>query len=144
MMINQDRKVSKMKNLNKKGFFMTETLVVIVFVAGIFTFLYMSVIPLIGNYNDKTRRESDIDIVYKLFSLRKAISKDTNKTEMIKDDVKQITCDDFGNEDYCTNLLQTLDLEPNNYVFVYTNSIRDNYNNLISIDDEIKNNYAVT
>ena len=38
--------------MNKKGFFMVETLVVIVFCAGIFTFLYVSVLPLIGTYND--------------------------------------------------------------------------------------------
>ena len=60
MMINQDRKVTKMLNLNKKGFFMTETLMVIVFVASIFTFIYISIIPLVGKYNDKTKRESDI------------------------------------------------------------------------------------
>ena len=55
---------------NKKGFFMTETLVVIVFIATIFTFIYISVIPLIGIYEDKSERENDIDIVYKLYNIK--------------------------------------------------------------------------
>ena len=123
--------------LNKKGFFMTETLMVIVFATIIFTFLYISVIPLIGTYNDKILRESDIDIVYKLYSIRKMINKDVNKKLIINDDVnvKEINCNDFNNKEYCTELLKYLEL--NNSTLVYTNDIKENYNDLINIDSRI-------
>ena len=125
-----------MLNLNKKGFFMTETLMVIVFVASIFTFIYISIIPLVGKYNDKTKRESDIDIVYKLFSIRKAINKDIRKTTIINNDVKQITCNDFGNKDYCNELMSELELS--RYILVYTKNISNNYDTIKEIDKEIE------
>ncbi len=127
-----------MKNLNKKGFFMTETLVVVLFVVGIFTFLYVSVIPLIGTYTDKTIRESDIDIVYKLYSIRKALNKGVDKNERINmtgDPIKEITCDDFVDENYCDSLLTFLELksgDTNNCQIVYMNNIVDNLNTLQS------------
>ena len=49
---------------NKNGFVMTETLVVIVFLVSIFTFVYISIIPLIGKYEDMVYRKSDVDIIY--------------------------------------------------------------------------------
>ena len=129
-----------MKKLNKKGFFMTETLMVIVFVSLIFTFLYVSVIPLIGNYNDKVIRESDIDIVYKLYSVRKAINKDINKNTLMSGNYKNIKCNDFANENYCNQLMS--DLELSDYSLIYTDNIGTLYENInsntINVDKEIK------
>ena len=50
--------------IDKKGFVLTETLIVIVFLVTIFTFIYVSIVPLMGKYEDMTVRSSDIDIVY--------------------------------------------------------------------------------
>ena len=129
-----------MKNLNKKGFFMTEALMVIVFVTLIFTFLYVSVIPLIGNYNDKIVRESDIDIVYKLYSVRKAINEDTNKNILMNGEYNSITCNSFSNTTYCNQLMNILEL--NNYSLIYTDSINDLYNSInngtYNVDNEVK------
>ena len=125
-----------MKNLNKKGFFMTETLMVIVFVTIIFTFLYVSVIPLIGNYNDKVVRQSDIDIVYKLYSIRKMINMDSNKENIMEGEYKTITCEDFTNtnKDYCNRLMNILELT--DYRLIYTDNISSLYE--IIDDKEIK------
>ncbi len=107
---------------------MTETLVVIVFVSAIFTFLYISILPLIGTYNDKVVRESDIDIVYKLYHIRKMIYGDGNRKEMIKSDFNEITCDDFSNPTYCNNLMNKLEL--NNFTLLYVNGIKNNIDKL--------------
>ena len=129
-----------MRNLNKKGFFMTETLMVIVFVTVIFTFLYISVIPLIGEYHDKTVRESDIDIVYKLYSIRKAINEDNNKNIMMNGEYNNIKCDSFSNSSYCNQLMDILEL--NNYSLIYSDSISNLYtginNGIYNVDDEVK------
>ena len=114
---------------------MTETLMVIVFVTAIFTFIYISVIPLIGNYNDKIVRESDIDIVYKAYSIRKALNKDNNKDIMTDDKIENITCKNFSNKNYCNELMKALELD--NYIFLYTKSIKDNFSDIKNIDGEI-------
>ena len=49
----------KMKKLNSKGFVMTETLVVAVFIMGIFGIMYNNYYPLIGEYE---RREAFDDV----------------------------------------------------------------------------------
>ena len=126
----------KMKILNKKGFFMTETLVVIVFVAAIFTFLYISILPLVGTYNDKTTRESDIDIVYKLYHIRKMIYKDGNRENITGNDFKEIKCTDLDNTESCNTLMNYLEL--NNYTLLYVDGIKNNINKLnVSIYNEI-------
>ena len=98
--------------LNKKGFALTEVLVVTVFLVSIFTFIYMSVIPLIGRYEDNIERVKDIDVVYKLYHIREMIKDDTNVQSIISYSPNEISCDDLSeeNQEYCTNLLSQLDV----------------------------------
>ena len=127
---------------------MMETLAVIVFCATIFTFLYVSVLPLIGTYNDLTIRESNIDIVYKLYNIRLAVQKDNKLKETLEPlDFKKIECSDFkvikdGDEDieYCNNLMTQMELT--NYDLFYTKSIKNNLNGFSSNEvlyDYLKN-----
>ena len=62
----------KMKKLNNKGFVMTETLVVAVFIMGIFGIMYNNYYPLIGEYE---RREvfDDVDSKYGAFWIKRFI-----------------------------------------------------------------------
>ena len=62
----------KMKKLNSKGFVMTETLVVAVFIMGIFGIMYNNYYPLIGEYE---RREvfDDVDSKYGAFWIKRFI-----------------------------------------------------------------------
>ena len=126
--------------MNKKGFFMMETLAVIVFCAGIFTFIYISVIPLIGTYNDLVIRESSVDIVYKLYNIRLAIQKDNKLKEIIQDnELKKITCNDFKELDYCNNLMSSMELS--DYDLFYTSSIKNNlesFNSYQEVYDYLK------
>lgn len=122
---------------NKKGFVLTETLIVTVFLVTIFTFIYTSVIPLIGVYRGNAERMENIDIVYKLLSVRNMIKKDNNRLNITEDDVKKLSCYDLADVDYCVNLLKILQIT--DYELYFTKSIKNNYADLISISDEFKN-----
>ena len=120
---------------NKKGFVMTETLVVTVFLVTIFTFIYVSIIPLFGKYEDVTERETDIDIVYKLYHIRKMLYSDPNKSSIITMatnpttslpyESKELTCDNFTDVTYCNTLMNFLELPNNSYKLVYIHDIFD-------------------
>ncbi len=57
---------------NKRGFVLVETLVVSVFIMGIFTYLYTQVIPLSGEF-EKRQSYDDLDTTYVLFQTRKLL-----------------------------------------------------------------------
>ena len=109
---------------------MTETLVVIVFIATIFTFIYISVIPLIGIYEDKSERENDIDIVYKLYNIKQLMEKNSNTLGITSNNVSDIKCEKINNlpeeENYCNKLMDILGLT--NYELYYVNGIKNNIN----------------
>lgn len=122
---------------NNKGFVMTETLVVTVFLVSIFTFIYVSIIPLMGRYEDMINREEDIDIVYKLYNIRKLIETDGNKSSIISSGHNTITCNSFSssNRNYCNKLMEYLNLS--NYSLVYVNNIFNNLNYIKGISEEM-------
>ena len=117
---------------NKKGFVLTETLVVVVFLVTICTFIYVSVVPLMGKYEDLIDRERDIDIVYKLYNIRKLLYDDDNKDTIVQNDIKEITCTDFAKSDYCTKLMEQMELT--NYKLIYVKEIYSNLNAIRQID----------
>ena len=141
---------------NKKGFVMTETLVVTVFLVTIFTFIYISIIPLIGTYEDKIEREGDIDILYKLYHIRKMLYNDPNKDLIINSSVsginyKVLVCSSFSDQSYCNDLMNFLELTSNdgsniknNYLLVYVNDIYDNWTTGVKdkVYNDIINNYS--
>ena len=57
---------------NKKGFVLIELLIVAVFTASLFTFLYVNVVPLIGDYEQKEKYDT-LDTKYVLYDIRKEI-----------------------------------------------------------------------
>ena len=120
---------------NRKGFVLTETLVVTVFLVTISTFIYVSIIPLMGRYEDLIDRENNVDIVYKLYHLRKLLYEDDNRSTIVSSDVKDITCDDFANSDYCRKLLNQMDLV--NYKFIYVKDIYTNKAAIKAIEEDI-------
>ena len=105
--------------MSKKGFALTETLVVVVFLVSIFTFVYVSIIPLIGTYENTIELEKDIDIVYKLYHVRKLIMSESSskRASLTGSGVKNITCSQLGKKTFCQKLMEQLKL--NNYVLVY-------------------------
>lgn len=133
-----------------KGFVLLETLIVAVFMIGIFTFLYSAVIPLLGTYEDLTNK-SNIDVVYKLYHFRKMLYADDNY-EIItgnSDKYGKITCEEFSNSSACNRLVSSdfLDLG-SDYELLYTGDI-SNLNNVktLAVSDTLKdyiNNYSDT
>jgi len=102
-----------------KGFVLLETLIVAVFMIGIFTFLYSAVIPLLGTYEDLTNK-SNIDVVYKLYHLRELLYVDENYEDIVDSDYGTISCDAFSNSTACKRLVSSdfLDLG-SNYEILY-------------------------
>ena len=128
---------------NRKGFVMTETLVVTMFLVSIFSFIYVSIVPLLGKYEDMVDREQDIDIVYKLYHLRKLLFSDSislsnsNFVNLTSGGSNSVTnfCNKISsaNRSYCTTLLEYLELT--NFTLVYTKEI---FPNLASIESTSK------
>lgn len=129
---------------NKKGFVLTETLVVVVFLVSIFTFVYVSIIPLIGKYEDSVNRKSDIDIVYKLYHIRKMINNDSNKPLVIVSRNDNLImsgtqlCNTLSNSGYCNILFEYLELNKDTCMFAYIDNIstRMTYFEGLSFDGE--------
>jgi len=127
---------------DNKGFVMTETLVVTVFLVTIFTFIYVSIIPLMGKYEDMISREKDIEILYKLYHIRKMIFSDPNResiTNTSGDTYKPITCSLFSNPSYCNKMMEYLDL--NDYLLVYVDDIYESMNSDPNVGDLSKEIY---
>ncbi len=64
--------------MNKKGFVLVETIVVSVFVLGLFTFIIANIIPLIGEYEKESDYDS-IESIYSAHMVRKMILKSENQ-----------------------------------------------------------------
>lgn len=119
--------------LNNKAYVLTETLVVTTFLIGLFTFVYISIIPLTGKYEDKIKRLSDVDIVYKLYHLKKMV-KESNL--VLEENVQKISCDNLNGD--CKKLVTFLEL--NNFDLLYVNNIKNNYISLIEEYHLLENN----
>jgi hypothetical protein len=112
--------------MNNKGFVLTETLVVTVFLVTIFTFVYVSIIPLMGDYDDLSYRMSDDDIVYKLYHIRKMINADSHKNTIVSGTFSAITCSGLDNPTECNKLMDYLELRSNNtdnYILIFASSV---------------------
>ena len=116
----------KMRKLNRKGFVMTETLVVAVFIMGIFGIMYNNYYPLIGEYE---RREvfDDVDSKYGAFWIKRFIQHDSYN--LSASDITQInnngyvlfSCSKINasiandyRRDMCTKLLKELEVKDYN------------------------------
>ena len=112
----------KMKKLNSKGFVMTETLVVAVFIMGIFGIMYNNYYPLIGEYE---RREvfDDVDSKYGAFWIKRFIQHNSyNLSAAQKNTINNngyvlFSCNNINN-DYrktmCNKLLKELEVKDYN------------------------------
>ena len=127
--------------MNKRGFALTETLVVVVFLVSIFTFIYVSIIPLIGKYENVINTEKDIDVVYKLYHVRKLIMSDANMDNVTDSEVESINCGNLSKSTLCNKLMEHLELRDSNidnYVLIYAESLNDsNIATIKTINKEI-------
>jgi len=72
-----------MKINNKKGFILAEAIVVGIFVLSLFTFLFVNIIPLIGEYEANEKYDT-IDGVYNANLVRSMILNDDNAISVLK------------------------------------------------------------
>lgn len=64
-----------MKNVNNKGFLLTETVIVSVFVLSIFVLVYRNSVPIVGMYKNRARYD-DVDSVYGINLFKELIEND--------------------------------------------------------------------
>ncbi|MEG1350877.1 MAG: hypothetical protein RSC85_00120 [Bacilli bacterium] len=101
--------------LNNKGFLLMETLIATLFVMGIFTVMYMNVVPLLGEYERKTNYD-DIDGKYSAHLIRKTILQDSNVNTLLNNlqpfpSYKELNCTEFNKGHYCFALFTELKIE---------------------------------
>lgn len=130
----------KMKKLNNKGFVMTETLVVAVFIMGIFGIMYNNYYPLIGEYE---RREvfDDVDSKYGAFWVKRFIQHSSYnlsldmRNAINSNGYTMFSCDNISN-DYrktmCKKLVRELEVkdhssQPKIYITKYNLETFKNY-----------------
>ena len=89
--------------MNKKGFVLTETLVVTIFVLLIFTILYNTSVPLLGRYEEISYYD-EINVTYDLYQYRKLLESDQNFANILTNKYKKLTCNDFLDIIACDNL----------------------------------------
>lgn len=109
-----------MMRLNKKGFLLVETLVVTVFIATIFIFIYQNTIPMMGMYNQRFKYD-DIDSVYAANLIRNMLLEDgnyntiSNKVNANTSIYKAISNNSCGSifmqKDYCEALVRRLNIK---------------------------------
>lgn len=112
-----------MKKNNENGFVLLETIVVAVFIIGIFTFVYISVVPLIGKYEELSNNY-ELEKTYKLYHIRDTIYKDKNFTNIVDKNYKMITINDFDDQEYYTKLVDTLFKD--DFQIVYIKKMNEN------------------
>ena len=133
-----------MKKLNNKGYALLETIIVSVFIISIFTFVYMSTLPLVGKY-ESMANSYDIDAAYKLYHIRDAMYKDSNFENMLTNKSAIIDRNSFNDKNYYDSLTSYL-FEGNDYKIIYIRKLRDyisdaSFNTLcnnLSIKEEFK------
>ena len=95
--------------MNKQGFVLVETLVVIIFVLLIFTILYNSAVPLLGKYQQLSYYD-DLDTTYDLYHIRKLVENDTNFETIMNKNYAILQCANgtIANYATCDNLYKAL------------------------------------
>lgn len=124
-----------MKKNNQKGFVLLETVVVAVFIISIFTFVYISVVPLIGRY-DELYNNYELEKTYELYHIRDAIYKDANFNNIVSGNYKIITANNFTDKVYFNSLIEKLFdntvVNNNDYKIVYIRNIDTNLETALS------------
>ncbi|MDD3241393.1 MAG: hypothetical protein PHQ64_01240 [Bacilli bacterium] len=104
-----------MINLTNKGFLLVETLVVTVFVMGIFLFVYNNTVPMIAQL-EKMSNYDDMESVYGAELIKNMVKGDNNFSSIISNldedtfyyDITD--CTNYTDQEFCTNLKSSLKL----------------------------------
>ena len=124
--------------MNRKGFVLAETLVVVIFSLVIFTLLYNSVIPLMARY-DELSYYDNLDTTYDVYQYKKLLENDNNFEVITGSDYKKLSCNDFDNVGGCYSLNTIINMTSED-ILLYFNTdkvslIKDDN----TINDDIKN-----
>lgn len=94
-----------MKKLESQGFIIVETLIVSAFVLGIFTFIYVNVIPLIGIYEQRNTYD-DIESIYNIDTIR-----DNLDLSSLNSNIIYQRADACETDPLCQNMLAAMEID---------------------------------
>lgn len=131
-----------MKKRNEKGFLLAESIIVGVFVLSLFTFLFVNIIPLVGEYENEEKYDT-ISSVYNTNLIRSMIMGDANVNDILKLTQASGTvntynvftgdsiCNRLDKKNFCKKLLNSTYLDVHSiYITWYrTNKIKDDVKN---------------
>lgn len=107
-----------MTRMNRKGFLLIESLIVVTFIMTIFTFIYKNSVPLIAEYNRRSGYD-DIDSVYAINLMRNLLVQDDKFDELVSGIsdgsvlYKDITdCNLWSQKDMCNTLKEQFSIVP--------------------------------
>lgn len=107
-----------MTRMNRKGFLLIESLIVVTFIMTIFTFIYKNSVPLIAEYNRRSGYD-DIDSVYAINLMRNLLVQDDKFDELVSGIsdgsvlYKDITdCNLWSQKDMCNTLKEQFNIVP--------------------------------
>ena len=118
--------------MNKKGFVLTETLVVTIFVLLIFTILYNTAVPLLGRYEEISYYD-DLDTTYDVYQYKRLLEYDKKYISILNNNYKKLSCNDFDNLVECDKIDDILGIT-NNDTLLY---LKSNYINEVKNDSNI-------
>ena len=128
--------------MNKKGFVLVETLVVVIFVLLIFTILYNSAVPLLGRYKELSYY-NDLDTTYDLYYLKKMVIGDDNYSTITNStngyNILRCTNGTINNYTECNKLFTALDIDiDDKLLYINLDDYNENtFNNDSNITNEI-------
>lgn len=126
---------------NNRGFVLLETLIVSVFTIIIFTFMYRSIIPLIGIYEGKVA-DNNVDMTYNLYHLRKDIYNDSDyHTVFTSNDYGYVLEVTFNDASRWYDLVKLLGIDYDNYKLMFITNFNAIKSTIISdseVDSKIK------
>ena len=124
--------------MNKKGFVLAETLVVVIFSVVIFTLLYSSAVPLLAKYEDLSFYD-DIDTTYDLYQYKKLLENDSNYNNIIShNNYKKLECSDFNSIDRCNTLNSVLNFKDTDTLLYFEGGSVSGVKSDSSVDSDVR------
>ena len=124
--------------MNKHGFVLAETLVVVIFVMIIFTLMYSSAVPLLGRY-DEISLYDDLDTTYDVYQFKSLIEASDSALNVVNAHYKKIDCSNFSSEiNRCNSIKEYLNMTSlDTILYINTNYLNEVINDP-SIREEIR------
>jgi len=111
-----------MKKISNKGFMLAETLIVTVFVMGMFVMIYRNSVPLISEYS-KLNNYDDLNVVYDLNLVKEMLFRDDEidsvLSEVDSNGYKDMSnCNNYSNHELCSYVKNVVNVSSSDRIII--------------------------